>query len=280
MTGPDTSRDLVALPRAVVLMLWAAAYLRGDVGPDDAAELSYGAGRAGRAGRGSGGLRSGRAADGTAGADAGVDLFDWLTGLRRLPLVQLRLALPVPGRITGLVGPPEAIAAALAQEQAIVVTAAGIADHTLVPGTEHLETPEGSVQMIAWERYDALRGAHLPPAASSGTAREELLRALRRAATSSVDLDLVPEEPVAPSRIPATWTATGLPRHVTAQDTQLLVLASRILLLTQEELVSEQMRTVGLSDELARRRLLEELRDAAREALVETVERVVQAETA
>src|SRR5690625_7059087 len=80
MTQPDSTQDLLALPRAAVLMLWTAAYLRGDVGPDDAAELSLGVGHHAVGGE-------------------GEDLFDWMTGLRRLPLAQLRLVLPRPGRI-------------------------------------------------------------------------------------------------------------------------------------------------------------------------------------
>src|SRR5699024_3677367 len=44
MTEAAAGRDLVALPRAAVLMLWTAAYLRGDLGPDDASQMSYGVG--------------------------------------------------------------------------------------------------------------------------------------------------------------------------------------------------------------------------------------------
>src|SRR5699024_5888316 len=102
VTEAAAGRDLVALPRAAVLMLWSAAYLRGDLGPDDAAQMSYGVGRSGPSGE-------------------GEDLFEWMTGLRRLPLAQLRLVLPVPGRLAGLVGPPAAIGPALEAEQAIVV---------------------------------------------------------------------------------------------------------------------------------------------------------------
>src|SRR5690606_37991512 len=83
-------RDLVALPRAAVLMLWTAAYLRGDLGPDDAARMSHGVGRSGPSGE-------------------GTDLFEWMTALRRLPLAQLRLVLPAPGRLAGLVGPPPVV---------------------------------------------------------------------------------------------------------------------------------------------------------------------------
>lgn len=255
----DPGRDLLALPRAAVLMLWAAAYLRGDVGPDDAAELS-------------------RGADRTEDGGSGVDLFDWLTALRRLPLAQLRLALPVPGRIAGLVGPPAALPAALEAEQAIVVTAAGIADHTLVPEITPTPTDHGRVQKVSWLRFDAPVGAQVPPPATSGSAREELLHALRRAATSSIDLDLVPEEPVELARVPEHWAATGLPRHLDPADSHLLVLAARTLLLVQDELSDDSARTVSLGDETARRSLLGELQDASRTALIEVVERIVHAE--
>ena len=114
MSEAAAGRDLVALPRAAVLMLWTAAYLRGDLGPDDAARMSHGVGRSGPSGE-------------------GTDLFEWMTALRRLPLAQLRLVLPAPGRLAGLVGPPPVVPLALEAEQAIIVTGAGIADHTLVP---------------------------------------------------------------------------------------------------------------------------------------------------
>src|SRR5699024_3078153 len=59
VTEAAAGRDLVALPRAAVLMLWSAAYLRGDLGPDDAAQMSYGVGRSGPSGE-------------------GEDLFEWM----------------------------------------------------------------------------------------------------------------------------------------------------------------------------------------------------------
>lgn len=238
-------------------MLWAAAYLRGDCGPDDAAEHSYGAGRSGP-------------------AEHGEALFDWLTGLRRLPLAHLRLVLPVPGRIAGLVGPPPAVMAAIDAGQALVVTAAGIPDHTLVPDTEAHATLDGPRTSVAWRRFAAPLGAHLPPDGGSGVAREELLGALRRAAGSSVDLDLVPDEPIAPGQIPADWSATTLPAHVEVPEAHLLTLAARILLLTRAELESHSPHARHLAEQNARRDLLNELNDAARGAVVEAVGRAAQ----
>lgn len=260
MSGASAGRDLVALPRAAVLMLYTAAYLRGDMGPDDAARMSQGVGRTGPSG-------------------AGEDLFTWMTSLRRLPLAQLRLVLPVPGRLAGLVGPPAAIGPALEAEQAIVVTAAGIADHTLIPVLAPAEVDGRAATAVGWQKVPAPVGAQVPPTATSGSAREELLHALRRTARGSVDLDLVPDEPVEPARIPAAWIATALPRHLEPSAAHLLVLASRTLLLTRSEIEEGHGHTVHLAEALTRRGLLDELHDAARSALVETLERIVAAET-
>lgn len=260
MSEAAAGRDLVALPRAAVLMLWAAAYLRGDMGPDDAAQMSYGVGRSGPSGE-------------------GEDLFGWMTGLRRLPLAQLRLVLPAPGRLVGLVGPPAAIPAALESEQAIVVTAAGIADHTLIPVITPASHEGRPVNAVTWARVAAPTGAQVPPPATSGSAREELLHALRRAANGSIELDLVPDEPVEQARIPSTWISTALPRHIEASAAHLLVLAARTLLLTRSEIDEGHGHTVHLAEALARRGLLDELHDVARVALIEAVERIIAEET-
>ena len=256
MSEAAAGRDLVALPRAAVLMLWTAAYLRGDLGPDDAARMSHGVGRSGPSGE-------------------GTDLFEWMTALRRLPLAQLRLVLPAPGRLAGLVGPPPVVPLALEAEQAIIVTGAGIADHTLVPVLTPVEVEGREVTAVTWVKVEAPLGAQVPPAATSGSAREELLRALRRTAEGSVDLDLVPEEPVEAARIPPSWISTALPRHVDGAAAHLLVLASRTLLLTRSEIEEGHGHTIDLSEALARRGLLDELHEAARAALVETIERIV-----
>lgn len=256
MSEAAAGRDLVALPRAAVLMLFTAAYLRGDMGPDDAAQMSYGVGRSGPSGQ-------------------GEDLFGWMTSLRRLPLLQLRLVLPAPGRLAGLVGPPAVIGPALEAEQAVVVTAAGIAEHTLVPVITPAEHEGRPVNAVTWRRESAPVGAQVPPPASSGSAREELLHALRRAAEGSVELDLVPEEPIEPARIPPAWISTALPRHVATSDAHLLVLAARTLLLTRAEIEEGHGHTVHLAEALTRRGLLDELHDAARTALIEAVERMV-----
>ena len=243
----------LALPRAAALMMHAASYLRGDAGPDDVTQLSLGSGRDRH------------------GAE-GVELFDWLTSLRRIPLLHLRLVLPLPGRIAGLVGPPEAVAAALACEQAVVVTAAGLPDHTLVPEVTPVSSVDGPIGLVDWMHYPAPRGASLPPTPSSGTAREQLLRVMQASARSTVDLDLVPDEPIPADELPLSWIRAVPPRHLSASDAHLLELAGRVLVLTGNELTAGSPHARGLADDQARRTILEQLRDAAREALIETVE--------
>lgn len=245
------ARDLVPLPRAAALMLWAGAYLRGDIGPDDAAIAARGSGH--------------RHAE-----ISGEDLFDWMTGLRRIPLVSLQLVLPVPGRIAGLIGPPAAIGAALEAEQAIVVGAAGLADHTLVPAAE----PIGSEGMrgvhVQWERFAAPPGAATAPPMLGGSARRDFLRSLHRAASGTVALDLVPEEQVELASLPPGWTATLPPPGLAPSDQQQLVLTARTLLLAGQELLSPGTAR-ALAEESARAQVLRQLRDGAREALAETV---------
>lgn len=255
--SPQIPRDLVPLPRAASLLLWAGAYLRGDVGPDDAVSIAHGAGHRRR------------------GAE-GEDLFDWMTQLRRLPLAQARLVLPQPGRIAGLIGPPAAITRAVMAEQAIVVTAAGLGEHTLIPEVEELGADGTRGVEVTWSRIPGTAAQVAPPANSSG-AREELLRALRRAADGSTHLDLVPEEPIPQAALPAGWTAAGLPRHVPGPARHLLTLAARTLLLTRTELAAESA-APSLSGASRREQILRELADASREALVDQVTAVVDAE--
>jgi hypothetical protein len=239
--GPDPdhgpSSDAIALPRAAALALWTAAYLRGDVGPDDAAVATRGGGHRGRA--------------------DGEDLFDWMTELRRLPGGRARLVLPVPGRIEGLVGPPTAISAALDAEQAIVVSRDGIVDHTLVPvAPAGPSAADGApVVDVRWTRFPGVPGQHVAPAPSSGGAQEVFWRALHRTAADTVDLDLVPEEPVPAALLPGTWIGADLPRYLSTRTEDLLRVAGRTALLTHAELSSGPAHpaTAGEPERTARR---------------------------
>src|SRR5699024_12700800 len=100
-----------------------------------------------------------------------------------------------PGRPAGRVGPPAAIGPALEAEQAVVVTAAGIADHTLIPVITPVRHQERAVSAVTWLKVPAPVGAHVPPTASSGSAREDLLHALRPTAGGRGDLGLRPAGP-------------------------------------------------------------------------------------
>lgn len=247
--GQSAPQDLLPLPRAAALLLWTSAYLRGDIGPDDAPEIAHGHGH-----------RPAR--------PDGIDLFDWMVDVRRLPHADLRLALPVPGNVSGLIPPPAAITAALEAEQAIIVVADGLADHTLVP--ELADTDETGAPQVSWRRIPAPERP-VPPAPTSGTGREQFLHALNRAAGSSQELDLVPEEPVPLAHLPLGWTAIDPPRHLSGPSRHLLTLTARTLLLTGDELADGSGHTVDLSGATHRTRILRELQTAARDGLVEAV---------
>lgn len=252
-TPPADPRDLLPLPRALALGLWTAAYLRGDCGPDDAVDGARGTGH--------------RHVEHT-----GLDLYDWMTGVRRLPLLSLRPVLPVPGRLAGLVGPPAAVTSALDEGQALVVTAGGIADMTVVASTETIGSAGAEGQVVRWAAHPAPPGAPMPPPLGSGT-RELLLGDLRRAAASTVDLDLVPEEPIPLAHLPAGWTAVATPPGLDGPHRHLMLLAARTLLLARAELAAHdgpgQASTPHLAALSARTQILRSLEDAAREALVD-----------
>ncbi|MDO5663158.1 MAG: hypothetical protein Q4G40_10710, partial [Brachybacterium sp.] len=253
LPGAPVAADLVPLPRVAALALWASTSLRGEIGPDDALDAA----------RGSGHRQE---------EHLGADLFDWLVEVRRLPLPQLRVVLPAPGRIAGLIGPPAAVTGAIAAGQALIVTAAGLTQHTLLPRTEVIGSAGARATIIRWDQVRAAGDPDRP--APTGTGREGFLRALRRAADASTGLDLVPEEPMELAHLPTGWTAVPLPTRLAAPVRHLLVLTARSLLLSEDELVRNAQGDglgVSLAESVARERLLTELRDAAREALVETV---------
>lgn len=265
-------RDLVPLPRAAALLLWASAYLRGDIGPDDAALAAHGTGHRDMSGHPRVPPSEHRDVQ-----FEGADLFDWMTGLRHLPLVLPQLVLPAPGRISGLIGPPAAISAALESEQAIVVSAAGFAEHTLVPATRAIGSEGMRGVVVDWRLIPA-RTAPVAPPVLGGGARETFLRALHKAAAGTVELDLVPEEQVELATLPLAWTATQLPRHLSPAVEQQLVLTARTLLLADQELSAGSDQARGLAEEQARTRVLTELRDGARAALAETISALIAAD--
>lgn len=246
----------VPVPQVVALSLWTASYLRGECGPDDAAQAARGVGH--------------RPVE-----HLGTDLFAWMTEVRRLPMPTVRAVLPEPGRIAGPIGPPTAITAALEAGQALVVAAAGLGEHTFIPRTEVIGSEGARSVVFRWEVVPGT-GQSVPPPVVGGAMREQFLRALQRAASSSLHLDLVPEEAIAAAHLPPDWTVIHPPRGMDPQAVHLLILAARTVLLADAELEelsdpTDTARTgaVGLHAQSARHEVLRELRDAARGALLE-----------
>lgn len=257
--------DPIPLPHAASLVLWTGAYLRGDIGPDDAIDAATGSGH--RAPVAEPIDRADTRRDHSQSRT--VDVFEWMTHLRKLESPQISVVLPAAGRIQGLIPPPTAIQAALGAQQAVVVSSGHRADHTLVPSN----IAHGSRSHTVWTLHPST-GVPIAPRASGHNAREELMRELHKAAESTIHLDIVPEEPVAPTRIPASWSTVALPRYVKVSEIQMMTLASRLWLLCSAELASAENfdgpRMSGGDDE-QRAHLLRSLRDVAREALAEIV---------
>src|SRR5699024_8947998 len=149
---------------------------------------------------------------------------------------------------------------------------------TLVPEIEPVADRGRRGFEVSWSRFDAPLGQHVAPAAAGG-AREELLRVLRRAAEGSVDLDLVPEEPVEAARIPSTWTATVAPRDPDPANARRMPLADRARLLSGNEPEDEWSHPTGLRDARARRERLDHLHDQSGDELVEAGERIMASES-
>ncbi len=275
LPGASAHLSALPLPRAAALLLWAVQVLHARIGPDELAPLVGGQESFGADGERSSADGAGPSADGIApSADEDprlVHLDEWVMQLRRLPAAQVHLLLPRPGRIAGLVGPPPAVRAALASEQALLVSVAGIADHTLVPAIPERLSPEQPLA-VQWMRYRAPLGAHVPPLVRGGNAREAFLRALQRAARTSIDLDLVPDEPVPVDLIPEEWVDCPAPDLLPASILHILELASRTALLARTELSTGSAHTVSAAQSQQRHRILQELEEAALAAIISVIE--------
>ncbi|WP_058234016.1 hypothetical protein [Devriesea agamarum] len=270
--------DLVALPRVSALSLWTAAYLAGQIGPDDALDQARGHGHRHE-------------------HVTGEDLFEWMVHRRQGPAKLLRVVLPVPGRLAGMQGPPEAVRDALKNAGALIVHDGQQSDHVLIACTEIVGSADDQLLQVTWKKYQV---AEPQPVVRSGPAlsasapvpvvgdaqshrvitnapiadsmhvaqsREIFLRSLRHAAASMRAADLVPDEPVHPGLLPDTWVACELPSGSTDGHEHLLRIVSRTLLLTAEAATSLPSPGMSAQDCEHHRRVLRDLAGDARDAL-------------
>ena len=182
------------------LTAWGNALFAGFVSPDEAAEKIVAWDDRHRV------LGLVDATDGSGDEqDGGVGLTFALGRLRSRGGVGLRLALPAPGHLLGLSGPPEFNAAALAVGEAVVVEGAATG---LVPEVTTAGPPGAQVSAadqhveVVW-RARPVREAPPADVPSLGEAERELTEALREATTVLTRLDVAGSGPVADAALAA-----------------------------------------------------------------------------
>lgn len=159
------------------------------------------------------------------------------------------LALPSPGRLAPLQGPPALVRAAVAAEVAVITSGGGIA---LVP---HRVGPA-----LQWEVLPAERPGAVPTAYE---AERELSETILRAARELTDLDVAGG--VRPKDTAVALAPGYPPRQRLAADR-----ASRLLAATTAALADDGT-SISAYEADRRRAALREVRDAAAQALVASV---------
>lgn len=168
--------DLPASPRSGVLAGWGNAWLAGLVGLDDIITRVH------------------QALPGDAPHTVGDDpLVLGLGALRSAGAERMRLALPVPGDVSGLPGPPELNRDALAAGEALIVIGPS-PPLVLVPSViVHGPAAEGALESVHWRVVRAARVP--PPPAGLRAADHELSMTIRKTTTALLDLDIASARP-------------------------------------------------------------------------------------
>ncbi|MQA98127.1 MAG: hypothetical protein GEV11_27260 [Streptosporangiales bacterium] len=158
------------VPPSASLAAWGNAWLTGHVGLDEAADAIERTGP--------------HVVVGLPGDPGELPLRRALGELRPDGLSGLRLALPVPGDLLGLCGPPDFNAAALDAGQAVI---GSIGDHRRL-GLVPAEDRRGSSYVgVRWDAYEAANGRpDVPPLAE---AEHGLSIAIRAATSTLMSLD-------------------------------------------------------------------------------------------
>lgn len=147
--------------RCARLAAWGSAWLAGSASFDQVLDAIAGRGR----------VVGGTGFDSAGVHPVGVALADW----KRVGTPALRLALPVPGDVRGLAGPPEFRAAAMQAGQAVYGNDFGV---TVLIGPE---TPSSAGPEVVWRRAPATDPQ--PDPLSVADAEHELAEAIRQTAS-------------------------------------------------------------------------------------------------
>jgi hypothetical protein len=239
---------MTSLPASALLCAWLGAVREGHAGPDDLEDAVRG--------HDPRHLVVGlRASLPTGGAVATRHPEQDLMELRELPRVlpePPRLALPVPGDLLGLGGPPALNGAALEAGEAVVSGPVAL-------------VPELDARTVVWRAYDAGPATYVDERETALELRSTLLEVTRQL----VDLDVAAWQPEIPDllmnlrRRPRLPLPPGLePRRVETVDRAVLCLEIVDLAMTDEG------GAVSAYEVSRRREVLRDLDRAARRALV------------
>ena len=231
------------LPRSALLTLWTAACLRGSVGPDDAADAIRGEDPQ-------------HLLIGWPGHPDPVDLSALPAAIASLREPSVRLALPVPGDLVGLAGPPASNAAAVEAGEAVVV--AGLdAAYGLVP--------EEDARTVLWR----CQPVEVPPLLDPGEASRTLRQVLLSATAELARLDVASWRPEIPDLMLDLHRRPGLLLPPGTPNGHLETLERAVLCLDIVELArTDDGGAVSSHEMAARAGCLTELDAAARRAVV------------
>jgi hypothetical protein len=212
--------------------------------------------------------------EGLPGEQGAVGLSLGLGRLRALEVTGFRIALPAPGHLLGLSGPPEFNARALAAREAVI--SVGRAAFGLVPAVTETGPQQDRYVEVVWQ---CLGVWDTPPAdvPSLGEAERELAEALREATAALAQLDVAGAGPAAQAALDAYRARAKRGREVLApgypaRAARVLELAQRVGALTSIaqgiDDGAEHGTAVSASQIAARAELLRPVERTARRAQV------------
>lgn len=226
------------LPATARLVTWGNACLAGAVSPDEAAE------------RVTGPTDATHRVFGLPGETGGVSMTYALARLRAMGVTSMRLALPRPGDVSGLPGPPAF------NELALAVGAAALAAGPTPLGL--LDESRG-----AWTVHQVARDVRTPM--SLADAERDLHHVLRSATARLVHLDVARWQPAAAEAL-AHQARSPLPAKADPRTAQVLDTSLRLLSIVAVARADDGA-AVSAAEMASRREALLDVETAARRAV-------------
>ena len=229
------------LPAAARLVAWGNACLTGAVSPDEAAE------------RVTGPTDATHRVFGLPGETGGVSMTYALARLRALGVTSMRLALPRPGDVSGLPGPPAF------NERALATGAAALAAGPTALGL--LDESRG-----AWTVHEVAQDVRTPM--SLVDAERDLHHVMRSATARLVHLDVARWQPAAAEVLAHQAQSVRSPLPATATPRAAQVLETSLRLLSIVEVArADDGAAVSAVEMASRREALRDIETAARRAV-------------